>query len=525
MSEKSKNNSVQRRRGNRHLRPKFAKLKSPSYRKFLIKKAAVYSMLSLVCTAFLFLMSASTSPLYSDYCDGDSSIFMLIGKAVAQGRTLYADLFDHKGPILFYINALGYALTGSKTGVFAIQCVMLSAAAIFMYKTARVFTKTVRSVICVLITILAFASTISDGNLSEEYCMLFCIIPIYLSVKFIAKKPDSPHPPSYMFIYGFCFAVCAFIRVNNGVMICGIVLVTLVTDFMNGHVREALKNILFFSAGLASVSVPVCLFFLAKGTLSDMLFATFIFNFMYAAEGGAENTGGTVSIVLQRTLPILALIFISTVFSKRLGAKVASLITTVSVFAIMPMMLGYRYTHYFTTLIPLITLYCAVFFFIAGKRVTLLSSLLCLVMVLPLYSYFTTLPENVSHYSQKLYKQDNPTVYRDMHSDIHYSADALSRRIPPEERDSVFGYDVSAAWFLQADIIPCYRLFTLQEAWSEHYPEFGRQINQMLIDTPPKWIVIHNIDIIKSSQFLNTLYKSYELDCEYNYDLLYKRKN
>lgn len=505
-------------------KPDFSRLRDPDYRSYIIRRTIIYFSLAVFCTAFLLLLSASTSPLYKDYCDGDSSIFMLIGKAISMGKDVYRDYFDHKGPILFYLNALGFYMTGTKTGIFIIQCVMLSATAIFMYKTARIFTKTVCSIICVVVTILAFASTISDGNLSEEYCMLFCMIPIYLSVRFYTKTPDDPHPVRYMVVYGICFAICAFIRINNGVMIGGIVLVAIVTDFISEHSRNALMNILYFLLGVAIVSVPICLFFIIKGTFGDMIFATFVFNFLYASEGSSEKTTSAMSLLLQWALPVLALILVSTIFAKRLGPKVASLITTVSVFALIPIMMGFSYTHYYTTLIPLIALYTAVFFFISGKKVTFLSILLCVIMALPLYSYFTTLPYNISHYSQKIYRQDNPTVYKDIQSDIHYSASELSARIPADERDSVFGYDVSAAWFLHADIMPCYRLFTLQESWSEHYPEFGRQINQMMMDNPPKWVVIHNIDIIESRQFMNILNENYELDSECGYDLLYRHK-
>ena len=505
-------------------KPDFSRLRDPDYRSYVIRRSIIYLCLSAFCVAFLLLLSASTSPLYTDYCDGDSSIFMLIGKAITIGKDVYTDYFDHKGPILFYLNALGFCLTGTKTGVFIIQCVMLSLSSIFMYKTARIFTKTWRAIICVLLSILAFASTISDGNLSEEYCLLFCLIPIYLSVRFYTKTPDRAHSPKNMFIYGMCFAICALIRINNGIMIGGIVLISVVTDFVSERVQEAAKNILYFLIGMAVIFAPVFLFFIIKGTFSDMIFATFTFNFLYAAEGSSEKAVETLSELMKWILPAAALIVVSLVFAKRLGAKVASLITTISVFALIPVLLGFGFTHYYTTLIPLITLYAAVFFFIAGNRVNLLSVLLCVAMALPLGGYFETLPYNITHYSDKLYRQENPTVYRDVHSNIHYSATELSSIIPDSEKDSVFGYNVSAAWFLHSDIMPCYRLFTLQEQWAAHYPEFGRQINQMMIDSPPKWIVIHNIDVIESSQFLNLLDENYELVSEVGYDLLYQLK-
>lgn len=503
-------------------KPDFSRLRDPMYRSYVIRRTVIYIFLTLFCIAFLAVMSASTSPLYKDYCDGDSSIFLLIGKAISMGKNVYTDYFDHKGPILFYLNALGYCMTGTKTGVFIIQCVFLSLTAIFMYKTARIFAKTAASVICVIITILAFASTISDGNLSEEYCMLFCMIPIYFSIQFITKSPAAPHPKRYMFLYGVCFALCAFIRINNGIMIGGIVLVTLVTDFMNEHVKEAFFNILMFIFGLMTAAIPICLFFLIKGTLNDMIFATFIFNFMYASEGSAEKTGGSMYELFMWVLPVLVIIFVSTVFSKRLGAKVASLITTISVFALIPILLGFSYTHYYTTIIPLITIYTAVFFYLAGKRFSFWSIVLCVVMVLPLYGYFVTLPQNLSHYMNKVSEQYNVPEGNLKRSDIYKSVSALTEHIPDDERDSVFGYDVSSAWFLQADIMPCYRLFTLQESWSSCYPAFGREINQMMIDTPPKWVIVHNIDIIESRQLRNIINTNYTLEAKYDYDLLFK---
>ena len=56
------------------------------------------------------------------------------------------------------------------------------------------------------------------------------------------------------------------------------------------------------------------------------------------------------------------------------------------------------------------------------------------------------------------------------------------------------------------------------------YPEFGRQINQMMLEKQPKWVVIHNIDIVNSKQFMNIINNNYELVDEYSYDRLYKLK-
>ena len=79
---------------------------------------------------------------------------------------------------------------------------------------------------------------------------------------------------------------------------------------------------------------------------------------------------------------------ISSFFAKRLGPKVASFITTISIFALIPILLGFSYTHYYTTLIPLIPIYCAVFFYIASNKINILAVILCVIMAFPLANYF-----------------------------------------------------------------------------------------------------------------------------------------
>ena len=89
---------------------------------------------------------------------------------------------------------------------------------------------------------------------------------------------------------------------------CGIVFVTIMTDFINEHIKEIFKNILYFIVGVLIVAVPVCLFFLIKGTLSDMLFSTFVFNFLYASEGSSEKTSSAILLLLRWVAPVLMMI-------------------------------------------------------------------------------------------------------------------------------------------------------------------------------------------------------------------------
>ena len=43
----------------------------------------------------------------------DASIFEYFGYAMNRGELMYANLFDHKGPVIFIVNYLGYLISGS----------------------------------------------------------------------------------------------------------------------------------------------------------------------------------------------------------------------------------------------------------------------------------------------------------------------------------------------------------------------------------------------------------------------------
>ena len=100
--------------------------------------AAIAVGLLGVSAAFLLRFSYSTSFLWPGYCGYDSAIFQTIGKYWAQGSVPYRDLFDHKGPLIFFIDMLGYWLHG-RAGILVPQTVSLAATLFFLYKLGRVY--------------------------------------------------------------------------------------------------------------------------------------------------------------------------------------------------------------------------------------------------------------------------------------------------------------------------------------------------------------------------------------------------
>ena len=76
-----------------------------------------------------------TSPLYMPLTYRDPGVFLYIGWRILNGELPYRDIWDHKPPFIFYINALGLAITkNSQWGVWLLEFVSLSLAAFIGFR-------------------------------------------------------------------------------------------------------------------------------------------------------------------------------------------------------------------------------------------------------------------------------------------------------------------------------------------------------------------------------------------------------
>ena len=120
----------------------------------IIPSWVIYGILFIAAFLFVFLFSCTTSPLYEHHpfwFHGDSGIFQEMGVCLAQGGIPYVDLFDHKGPALWFIQALGI-LISPRLGIMLLQSLSLFITLILWYKSVHILTQ--RQTLSLLITFL-----------------------------------------------------------------------------------------------------------------------------------------------------------------------------------------------------------------------------------------------------------------------------------------------------------------------------------------------------------------------------------
>ena len=259
----------------------------------------------------IFLTSCYTSPLYPDYYGYDSAIFSLLGKGITEGKNLYTELFDHKGPMIFFINALGFSL-GGHLGIWGLQCLFGLVSLFLLYYTGKMLRRTESYTSlweCLLIFIAGYAVffyTFQRGNLTEEYSLPFISCALFLLVKYALHTEKDPlHPPVYSVLYGICLAYLAFLRLNNSVTICAGILAVAIYLIYKKEYQNLLWNLLFGIMGILLIAVPVLVYFHQNNSLEEMIYATFLHNFQIAGNTAHISLGENPAIFFILYLPIV----------------------------------------------------------------------------------------------------------------------------------------------------------------------------------------------------------------------------
>ncbi len=172
-----------------------------------------YAILWTAGLGFVFnLGHANSAPLLHQHC-GDQHIFTLIAQGVLDGKTIYTDLWDHKGPLLFLLYAPFIWMTGGEQhlALFIAQCLSSFIVLLYSWKLARLY---LSEKLALLLVILIPASL---GSYSANVTDLFISLQLLSLYYFIHKYKTGSRRP-ILLVLGVCttialyskFILCAF---------------------------------------------------------------------------------------------------------------------------------------------------------------------------------------------------------------------------------------------------------------------------------------------------------------------------
>lgn len=239
--------------------------------------------------AFVCLMiCAKTSFLYpiSDWVDAQA--LFSAGKSILQGNVLYRDIYEHKGPLVYMLNA-GCALIGHSAmiGVFILETLCFTAFLAAVFRFLRLYGIGRSAYLMLPLAGIAITSSPSFlmGGSAEEYALPALAWALYFIVKWVKTK--QPMTVAVLIVNGILCGLVFWMKFTLVGFYIPWLLIPAVHYAVSKRWKHAWRFLGFFALGFVIATLPWLLYFGVNHALSAWL-KTYLYDniFVYGSSAG-----------------------------------------------------------------------------------------------------------------------------------------------------------------------------------------------------------------------------------------------
>lgn len=354
-----------------------------------------------------------TNPQNMPYSSRDSGVFLYIGWRILNGELPYRDIWDHKPPMIFYINALGLAITdNSRWGVWFLEFISLALATYIGYKIIQNAFGSKSAILSTWLWLLTLVFVIQGGNFTTEYTLPLQFAAVWLSIKTIERKNFSHWR---WFLVGILGGIAFFTKQTAIGIWVSIVIFLIIFRFNSHRFKELVYELIYFLGGFFIICVGWVIYFGIQGGLLHFWNAAFEYNFIYSSTGMGflsrlkplyygivplSRMGLLQFAGIGYLLGLLLFLYKRNKIQSWLPLLVIGLIN-LPIELILVSTSGRNYAHYYMTLLPVLTFFSGItFWIIISSRLLidnpkpaqcLLTVGVVLIFFWPFYDQFTKL--------------------------------------------------------------------------------------------------------------------------------------
>jgi hypothetical protein len=314
----------------------------------------------------------------------DSGVFAYAGKLVMEGKLPYRDFFDHKPPLVFYLNALAIYLMGATPwSIWWLDVIYLSVTGIVFSLILRKLTGLLPAILGTGIFFFTLMTPrfFLGGNLTETYGLLPQVLIVGAMYGYLKGKN-----PWWIFLMGLLTSLASLFKQTNIALGIGAFLTIVCLCVFSHRPTRAIKFGLLFVAGFLLPWGLVAVIWSGLGAFPQLWDAVIAYNFTYVKKGfslyGVLQTCQTLLGSFQ-LLPLMIMAFagfcvfmlgIKTELLRFAQENIADLkmneasareMTFIVVFLAIPFevlfitLSGRNYGHYFISLLPSVVFACS----------------------------------------------------------------------------------------------------------------------------------------------------------------------
>lgn len=254
----------------------------------------------LLSVGFLGICSKS-SPLYPMNDWVDVNCFFTVGKSILHGIVPYAELYEQKGPVLYFLYAISALISdNSFFGVFLLEAVTFGLFLYFSGRIAQIYLgqcTAVYFIVAILAAVIPVSPAFAHGGGAEEICLFMLAYGLYSVLLALHEKRLLSFREATL--NGIFAAMVLYIKFTILGFYIGLALFVIIWYLSDGlQWKGLLITIGQFLLGVAAVSAVVFGYFVIHGAVSDFLTVYFYNNlFLYPQE-----TEGTRLELIQNCL-------------------------------------------------------------------------------------------------------------------------------------------------------------------------------------------------------------------------------
>ena len=299
----------------------------------------------------------------------DASIFEYFGYAMNRGELMYADLFDHKGPVVFLLNYLGY-LIGGALGIKFLYLFCTFLFFIASYKISRLFTGNKQTILTLAIIFIIYEYFFDGGWSLEGFILPFLAYSLYIFLKLFIENDFSKND---IVVSGAFFAIVFFTKANMiGIWLVFCIYV-LIDFILKKAYRELISLIGLFFVGVLIPTIPLCLYLFSKGIFIEMVYQSIGINFIYTTESNNVSMYEIIRWYISQTNLLslnLLMLFSLIPLWKKFGIKSIFYHFVFIVCLLLALISKRSYGHYILVMLPILIPYISYLFHSISKKMS-----------------------------------------------------------------------------------------------------------------------------------------------------------
>lgn len=245
-------------------------------------QARLLAALELILLASLVLaVLLPYSPAQRPVPSRDSGVFSYIGWRITQGDLPYRDIWDHKAPVIFYLDAFGLLLTpDSSWGIWLVEVAALWLAAALGYFLLKRLFDSLTAAALSFIWLCSGFYLLAGGNLTTEYA-----IPMQFAALWLFYRAENATNYRWRGLaLGAVTALLFFTRQNAIAIPLAIGVYLLASRLWRRNLRHLWRETWPILLGGLLVTACIVGFFAVQGALRDFWDQVFVYNFIYVDE-------------------------------------------------------------------------------------------------------------------------------------------------------------------------------------------------------------------------------------------------